>query len=159
MPICWTALPESTINALTPPPPPLPQKQHLFFIKSHLLFLTETDVSDPTDNIHFSVLSYFSMLIFFSKPGYCVYVCQSFDYSCFSLSLSLLSFKSRTYPVSLYHFAEISILRDFNVRHQLQLSSIFTYHPGELAFKFPIIPDLKFGSCKEYYMHVKGIFN
>ncbi|MPC94982.1 hypothetical protein E2C01_090174 [Portunus trituberculatus] len=38
---------------------------------------------------------------------------------------------------------EISILGDFNVHHQLWLSSPFTDHPGELAFKFAIVYHLQ----------------
>ncbi|MPC78162.1 hypothetical protein E2C01_072644 [Portunus trituberculatus] len=40
--------------------------------------------------------------------------------------------------MSLYPFAKISILGDFNVHHQLCLSSPFTDHPGELSFSFAI---------------------
>ncbi|MPC91300.1 hypothetical protein E2C01_086325 [Portunus trituberculatus] len=42
----------------------------------------------------------------------------------------------------LYPFVKISILRDFNVHHQLWLSSPFTDHPGDHASKFPILHDL-----------------
>ena len=45
--------------------------------------------------------------------------------------------------LSLYPFAEISIFEDFNVHHQLWLSSPFTDHPGELAFNFAILHDLE----------------
>ncbi|MPC13058.1 hypothetical protein E2C01_005776 [Portunus trituberculatus] len=45
--------------------------------------------------------------------------------------------------LSLNPFAEISILRDFNVHHQLWLFSPFTDHPGELAFNFAILHDLQ----------------
>ncbi|MPC59034.1 hypothetical protein E2C01_053049 [Portunus trituberculatus] len=45
--------------------------------------------------------------------------------------------------LSLYAFAEISILGDFNVHHQLLLSSPFTDHPGELVFNFAILHDLE----------------
>ncbi|MPC17837.1 hypothetical protein E2C01_010704 [Portunus trituberculatus] len=38
---------------------------------------------------------------------------------------------------------EISILGDFNVHHQLWLSSPFTDHPDELAFNFAILHDLE----------------
>ncbi|MPC92444.1 hypothetical protein E2C01_087533 [Portunus trituberculatus] len=44
--------------------------------------------------------------------------------------------------LSLYHFAEISILGDFNVHHLLWLLSPFTEHPGELAFNSAILHDL-----------------
>ena len=40
-------------------------------------------------------------------------------------------------------FAEISILGDFNVHHQLWLSSSFTDHPGEQAYNFAILNDLE----------------
>ncbi|MPC41506.1 hypothetical protein E2C01_035100 [Portunus trituberculatus] len=43
----------------------------------------------------------------------------------------------------LYPFVEISILGDFNVHHQLWLSSPFTDHSGELAFNFAILHDLQ----------------
>ncbi|MPC44391.1 hypothetical protein E2C01_038064 [Portunus trituberculatus] len=45
--------------------------------------------------------------------------------------------------LSLYPFVEISILGNFNVHHQLWLSSPFTDHPGELAFNFAILHDLE----------------
>ncbi|MPC69991.1 hypothetical protein E2C01_064225 [Portunus trituberculatus] len=45
--------------------------------------------------------------------------------------------------VSLYPFAEISILGDSNVHHQLWFSSPFIDHPGELAFNFVILHDLE----------------
>ncbi|MPC22044.1 hypothetical protein E2C01_015050 [Portunus trituberculatus] len=41
--------------------------------------------------------------------------------------------------LSLYLSVEISILGNFNVHHQLWLSSSFTDHPGELAFNFAIL--------------------
>ncbi|MPC53402.1 hypothetical protein E2C01_047291 [Portunus trituberculatus] len=44
---------------------------------------------------------------------------------------------------SLYPFAEISILGDFNFHHQLWLSSPFTNYPDELAFNFAILHDLE----------------
>ncbi|MPD00574.1 hypothetical protein E2C01_096055 [Portunus trituberculatus] len=54
---------------------------------------------------------------------------------------------TRNVPVehilSLYHFVEISILGDFNVNHQLWLSSPFTDHPRELAFNFAILHDIE----------------
>ena len=40
-------------------------------------------------------------------------------------------------------FAEISILGDFNVHHQLWLSSSFTDQPGEQAYNFAILNDLE----------------
>ncbi|MPC78573.1 hypothetical protein E2C01_073062 [Portunus trituberculatus] len=43
----------------------------------------------------------------------------------------------------LCHFAEISILRDFNVYHQLLISSLFTDYPSELAFNFAIVYDIE----------------
>ena len=45
--------------------------------------------------------------------------------------------------LTLFPFAEISILGDFNVHHQLWLSSPFTDHPGELAYYFAILHDLE----------------
>ncbi|MPC58129.1 hypothetical protein E2C01_052124 [Portunus trituberculatus] len=45
--------------------------------------------------------------------------------------------------LSLYPFAEISMLGDFNVHHLLWLFSPFTDHPGELAFNFAILHDLE----------------
>ncbi|MCP3678980.1 MAG: hypothetical protein GY782_01260, partial [Gammaproteobacteria bacterium] len=44
---------------------------------------------------------------------------------------------------SIFPFAEISILGDFNVHHQLWLSSSFTDHPGEQAFNFSLLHDLE----------------
>ncbi|MPC60274.1 hypothetical protein E2C01_054313 [Portunus trituberculatus] len=38
--------------------------------------------------------------------------------------------------LSLYPFAEISILGDFNIHHLLWLSPPFTDHPGDLALSF-----------------------
>ncbi|XP_063871048.1 THAP domain-containing protein 2-like [Scylla paramamosain] len=38
---------------------------------------------------------------------------------------------------------DISILGEFNVQHQLWLSSPFNDHPGELAFNFAILHDLE----------------
>ena len=45
--------------------------------------------------------------------------------------------------LTLFPFAEISILGDFNVHHQLWLSSPFTDDPGELAFNFAILHDFE----------------
>ena len=45
--------------------------------------------------------------------------------------------------LTLFPFAEISILGDFSVHHQLWLSSPFTDHPGELAYNFAILHDLE----------------
>ena len=45
--------------------------------------------------------------------------------------------------LSHFPFAEISILGDFNVHHQLWLSSNFTDQPGEHAFNFAILNDLE----------------
>ena len=42
-----------------------------------------------------------------------------------------------------FPYAEISILGDFNVHHQLWLSSCFTDQPGEQPFNFAIIHDLE----------------
>ncbi len=40
-------------------------------------------------------------------------------------------------------FAEISILGDFNVHHQLWLSYSFTDQPGEHAYNFALLNDLE----------------
>ncbi|KAK8385199.1 hypothetical protein O3P69_012186 [Scylla paramamosain] len=45
--------------------------------------------------------------------------------------------------INFCNILEISILGDFNVHHQLWLSSSFTDHPGELAFNFAILHDLE----------------
>ena len=45
--------------------------------------------------------------------------------------------------LTLFPLAEDSILEDFNVHHQLWLSSPFNDHPGELAFNFAILHDLE----------------
>ena len=45
--------------------------------------------------------------------------------------------------ISHFPFAEISILGDFNVHHQLWLSSNFTDSPGEHAFDFSLSNDLE----------------
>ena len=45
--------------------------------------------------------------------------------------------------LTLFPYAEISILGDFNVHHQLWLFSPFTDHPGELAYNFAILHDLE----------------
>ncbi|MPC82039.1 hypothetical protein E2C01_076682 [Portunus trituberculatus] len=45
--------------------------------------------------------------------------------------------------LSLYPFADINILGDFNVPHQLWLFSPFTDHSGELALNFAIFYDLE----------------
>ena len=44
---------------------------------------------------------------------------------------------------TLFPFEEISILGDFNVHHQVWLSSPFTDHPGELAYNFAILHELE----------------
>ena len=41
-----------------------------------------------------------------------------------------------------FPYAEVSILADFNVHHQLWLSSYFTDQPGEQTFNFIIPYDL-----------------
>ncbi|MPC70576.1 hypothetical protein E2C01_064828 [Portunus trituberculatus] len=64
---------------------------------------------------------------------------NSSDYRKF---FNYLTFKVE-HILSLYPFAEISILRDFKVHHQLWLSSPFNNHPGELAFNFAILHDLE----------------
>ncbi|MPC25168.1 hypothetical protein E2C01_018272 [Portunus trituberculatus] len=43
----------------------------------------------------------------------------------------------------LYPFMEIPILGDFNIHNKLWLSSPFPDHPGELAFNFAILHDVK----------------
>ncbi|MPC91069.1 hypothetical protein E2C01_086082 [Portunus trituberculatus] len=45
--------------------------------------------------------------------------------------------------LSLYSFAEISILGDFNVHHQLWLSYPFINHSDELTFNFALHHDLE----------------
>ncbi|MPD01537.1 hypothetical protein E2C01_097069 [Portunus trituberculatus] len=45
--------------------------------------------------------------------------------------------------LSLYPFVEISVHGDFNIHHQLWLSSPFTDHSDELAFNFTILHDIE----------------
>ncbi|MPC64398.1 hypothetical protein E2C01_058513 [Portunus trituberculatus] len=45
--------------------------------------------------------------------------------------------------INFWNIREISILGDFNVHHQLWLSSPFNDHPDELAFNFAIFHDLE----------------
>ncbi|MPC45326.1 hypothetical protein E2C01_039022 [Portunus trituberculatus] len=45
--------------------------------------------------------------------------------------------------INFCNIREISILGDFNVHHQLWLSSHFSDHPSELAFNFAILHDLE----------------
>ncbi|MPC11168.1 hypothetical protein E2C01_003826 [Portunus trituberculatus] len=59
------------------------------------------------------------------------------DSSDYSKSFDYLASKME-HILSFYPFTEISILRDFNVHHQLWLSSPFTDHHGELAFNSAI---------------------
>ncbi|MPC70711.1 hypothetical protein E2C01_064965 [Portunus trituberculatus] len=94
-------------------------EHHLSSTTPHLLFLTETQLSKATDSNPFSVPSYFLYHHFRSKAG------------CF------VGAHSVHLP-----FAEISILGDFNVRHQLWLSSPFIDHPGELTFNFDDLEQL-----------------
>ena len=47
------------------------------------------------------------------------------------------------YILSHFPHAEISILGDFNVHHQLWISSSFTDQPGEQIFNFAILHDLE----------------
>ena len=47
------------------------------------------------------------------------------------------------YILSHFPYAEISIVGDFNVHHQLCLSSSFTYQPDEQTFNFVILHDLE----------------
>ncbi|MPC37706.1 hypothetical protein E2C01_031196 [Portunus trituberculatus] len=97
-------------------------EHHLSSTKPHLLFLTATQLSKATDGSPFSVPSYFLYSHFHSKAGWCVYV---------------------EHILSLYPFVEISILGDFNVRHQLWLFSPIIDHPDELAFNFAFLHDLE----------------
>ena len=46
------------------------------------------------------------------------------------------------YILSHFPYAEISILGNFNIHHQLCLSSSFTDQPGEQTFIFAILHDL-----------------
>ncbi|MPC53051.1 hypothetical protein E2C01_046935 [Portunus trituberculatus] len=55
---------------------------------------------------------------------------------------SIRAFKVEHF-LTLYPFAEISILGVFNVHHQLWLSSPYTDHSGELAFNFVIFHDVE----------------
>ncbi|XP_063889700.1 uncharacterized protein LOC135116266 [Scylla paramamosain] len=153
-------------------------EHHLSSSKPHLLFLTETQVSEATDSSSFSVPSYFLYPHFQFKAGCCVYVrndltcsrahaLESSEFSTIWLRLQshshtkficavYLSPNSSDYKkffnyltskvehiLTLFPFAEISILGDFNVHHQLWLSSPFTDHPGELAYNFAILHDLE----------------
>ena len=153
-------------------------EHHLLSTKPHLLFLTETQVSEQTDSSPYSVSSYFLYPQFRSKAGCCVYVrnditcsrahaLESSEFSTIWLKLSsnsitkficavYLSPNSSDYVkffdyltskvehiLSHFPFAEISILGDFNVHHQLWLSSSFTDQPGEQAFNFAILHDLE----------------
>ena len=56
-------------------------EHHLFSAKPHLLFLTETQVSDSSSSDHFTVSSYCLYSNFLFKGGCCVYVRN--DVSCF----------------------------------------------------------------------------
>ncbi|MPC62823.1 hypothetical protein E2C01_056913 [Portunus trituberculatus] len=132
-----------------------------------IFFSSSKQFSEANDSSPFSVLSYFLCSYFRSKAGCCVYVrndltCsrahahESSQISTIWLrhnSHSLTKFIGAVYfslnssnvehILSLYSFAKISILGDFNVRHQLWLSSPFTDHPGELDFNFAILHDLE----------------
>ncbi|MPC45217.1 hypothetical protein E2C01_038910 [Portunus trituberculatus] len=77
---------------------------------------------------------------FLSKFFSAVYL--SPNYSDYSKFFDYLTFKVE-HILSLCPFAEISILRDFNVYHQHWLSSPFTDHPDELTFNFVILHDLE----------------
>ena len=153
-------------------------EHHLSSSKPHLLFLTETQVSEATDSNLFSIPSYFLYHKFHSKAGCCVYVrndifcsrAHNFDSSEFSTLWLRLNCHSTTkyicavylspnstnyvkffnylnstveHILSISSFAEITILGDFNVHHQLWLSSSFTDQPGEQAFSFAILNDLE----------------
>ena len=151
---------------------------HLSSTKPHLLFLTETQLSEATDSSPYSVPSYYLYPHFRSKAGCCVYVrnditcsrahdLESSEFSTIWLRLQCqfstkflcavyLSPNSSDYVrffdyltsqvehiTSQFPFAEISILGDFNVHHQLWLSSNFTDQPGEQAYNFSILNDLE----------------
>ncbi|MPC44111.1 hypothetical protein E2C01_037775 [Portunus trituberculatus] len=64
---------------------------------------------------------------------------NSSDYSKFFDYLT----SKEEHTLSLYPFEDISIPGDFNVYHQLWLSSPSADHPAELAFSFAIIHDLE----------------
>ena len=64
---------------------------------------------------------------------------NSFDYVKF---FNYLTSKVK-YILSHFPYAEISILGDFNVHHQLWLSSSFTDQPSEQTFNFAILHDLE----------------
>ncbi|MPC54004.1 hypothetical protein E2C01_047910 [Portunus trituberculatus] len=134
-------------------------EHHLFSTKSHFLFNTETQLSEATDSSPFSVPSYILYSHFLSKLGFCVYVRNDLTCSC---AHALESSKFSTiwprlnviFPttsttskvehiLSFYAYPEISILGDFNVHHELCLSSPFTDPPGKLAFNFAILHDLE----------------
>ncbi|MPC38563.1 hypothetical protein E2C01_032072 [Portunus trituberculatus] len=104
---------------------------HLSSTKPHLLFLTETQMSEATDITPFSVPSCFLYSHFRSNS------LESSEFSTIWLRLNMEQI------LSLYPFAEISIPEVFNVHHQLWHSSPFTDHPGELAFNFAILHDLE----------------
>ncbi|MPC14154.1 hypothetical protein E2C01_006910 [Portunus trituberculatus] len=57
-------------------------EHHLSSTKPHLLFLTETQLSEATDSSPFFVRSYFLYSHFRSKARCCVYVCNDLTYSC-----------------------------------------------------------------------------
>ncbi|MPC66895.1 hypothetical protein E2C01_061050 [Portunus trituberculatus] len=120
---------------------------YLSSAKLHL-FLPKTQLFEPTDSSSFSVPSYFLYPHFLSKAGSCVYVRNDLTCSCAyvleSSEFSTIWLRlNMEHNLSLYPFAEISILGDFNVHHQLWLSSPLTDHPGELAFNFAILHDLE----------------
>ncbi|MPC12805.1 hypothetical protein E2C01_005515 [Portunus trituberculatus] len=147
-------------------------EHHLFATKPHLL-------SEATDSSPFSVPSYFLCSHFRSKAGCCVYVSndltcshahalESSEFATIWLRLnshSLTKFICTVYfspnspdymehILSLYPFAEIFILGNFIVHHQLWLSSPFTDHPGENAFNLAILHDLG-----QLVQHPTRIFN
>ena len=151
---------------------------HLSSAKPHLLFLTETQVSEATDSSPYSVSSYYLYPHFRFKAGCCVYVrnditcsrahfLESSEFSTIWLRLQChfstkficavyLSPNSSDYVkffrylmskvehiTSRFPSAEISILGDFNVHHQLWLSSNFTDQPGEHAYTFYLTSGLE----------------
>ena len=153
-------------------------EHHLSSAKPHLLFLTETQVSEATDSSPYSVPSYYLYPHFRTKAGCCAYVrnditcsrahdLESSEFSTIWLRLqchfstkffcAVYRSPNSTNYVNFFDYltskvehitsnfpsAEISILGDFNVHHQLWLSSNRTDSPGEHAFNFYLSNDLE----------------
>ncbi|MPC29408.1 hypothetical protein E2C01_022638 [Portunus trituberculatus] len=126
-------------------------EHHLSSAKPHLLFLTETQLWNERNNLtcfcpHALESSEFSTIWLrlnshsLTKLICAVYLSRnSSDYSKF---FDYLTSKVE-HILSLYPFEETSILGDFDVYHQIWLSSPFTDHHGELAFNFAILHDLE----------------